>query len=140
MTAQIPASHLDLIDGPYVVALSTLMPDGQPQVTPVWCNRHGEAIFINVMKGFRKERNLRLNPCVSLLAYDPQRPRRHIEIRGRVVEMAEAGAVEHNDELARLYLGRPDAVFFGDAVPAALAERYTPVRVKILPTHVRVED
>lgn len=135
----IPDSHLDLVDGPYVVALSTLMPDGQPQTTPVWCNRKEEAIFINVMKGFRKEKNMRLNPRVSLLIYDPKDPLRNIEIRGEVVEMTEEGAVEHNDELTQLYLGKPEARFFGDAVPAEMASRYTPVRVKILPTHVRVE-
>ena len=135
----IPASHLDLIDGLYPVALSTIMPDGQPQTTPVWCNRKDDCIFINVMKGFRKEKNMRLNPRVSLLVYDPKDPLRNIEIRGYVVEMTEDGAVEHNDELTRLYLGKQDARFFGDAVPAELQARYTPVRVKILPTYIRVE-
>jgi hypothetical protein len=115
------------------------MPDGQPQTTPVWCNRKGDFIFINVMKGFRKERNMRLNPSVSLLAYDPRNPLHNIEIRGCVEEMTEEGAVEHNDELAQLYLGKADATFFGDAVPAELATRYTPVRVKIAPTRIRVE-
>jgi PPOX class probable F420-dependent enzyme len=137
---RIPESHLDLIDGPYTVALSTVMPDGQPQTTPVWCNRQGDYIFINVMKGFRKEKNMRLNPKVSLLAYDPGNPVRNIEIRGCVVEMTEDGAIAHNDELAQLYLKKPDARFFGDAVPAELQARYTPVRVKILPTHIRVES
>jgi len=137
---QIPASHLELIDGPYTVVLSTLMPDGQPQTTPVWCNRKGEYIFINVMKGFRKEKNMRLNPKVSLLAYDPKNPLHNIEIRGLVVEMSEEGALEHNDELARLYMGKPDAKFFGDAVPAELRLKHTPVRVKILPIHIRVES
>ena len=135
----IPESHLDLIDGPYVVALSTLMPDGQPQTTPVWCNRDGEFIFINVMKGFRKEKNMQLNPHVSILAYDPKDPLRSIEIRGQVVEMTEMGAIEHNDQLAQLYLGNPNARFFGDAVPAELQTRYTPIRIKIAPTHLRVE-
>lgn len=135
----IPKTHLDLIDGPYTVALCTIMPDGQPQTTPVWCNRKGDYIFINVMKGFRKEKNMRLNLRVSLLAYDPKNPLHNIEIRRCVVEMAEDGAVEHNDELARLYLGKPDAKFFGDAVPAELQTRYTPIRVKIAPRHIRVE-
>jgi PPOX class probable F420-dependent enzyme len=135
----IPDTHLDLIDGPYTVALSTMMPDGQPQTTPVWCNRKGNYIFINVMKGFRKEKNMRLNPKVSLLAYDPKNPLRNVEIRGCVVEMTIDGAVEHNDELARLYLANPDAKFFGDAIPAELQTHYTPVRVKIMPTHIRVE-
>ena len=136
----IPASHLELIDGPYTVVLSTVMPDGQPQTTPVWCNRKGESIFINVMKGFRKEKNMRLNPKVSLLAYDPKNPLHNIEIRGLVVEMSEEGAVEHNDELAQLYLGKADAKFFGDAIPAELQSKYTPMRVKISPIHIRAES
>lgn len=136
----IPESHLDLIDGPYIVALSTVMPDGQPQVTPVWCNRKGEHIYINVMKGFRKEKNMRANPKVSLLIYDPKNPLRNIEIRGCVVEMTEADAIEHNDELAQLYMGKPDAKFFGDAVPVELIATHTPVKVKILPVHIRVES
>jgi pyridoxine/pyridoxamine 5'-phosphate oxidase len=93
----IPDTHIDLIDGPYTVALSTMMPDGQPQTTPVWCNRKGNYIFINVMKGFRKEKNMRLNPKVSILAYDPKNPLRNIEIRGCVVEMTDEGAAEHNE-------------------------------------------
>jgi PPOX class probable F420-dependent enzyme len=138
-STSIPSSHLDLIDGPYVVALSTVMPDGQPQTTPVWCNRKGDCIYINVMKGFRKEKNMRANPRVSLLAYDPKNPLRNIEIRGCVMEMTEDGAVEHNDELTQLYMAKPNARFFGDAVPAELRSRYTPVKVKIIPTHIRVE-
>ena len=101
----IPVSYLELIDGPYTVVLSTVMPDGQPQTTPVWCNRKDDFIFINVMKGFRKEKNMRLNPRVSLLVYDPKNPLHNIEIRGLVIAMTENGAVEHNNELARLYLG-----------------------------------
>ena len=137
---RIPVSHLELIDGPYTVVLSTVMPDGQPQTTPIWCNHKGDCIFINVMKGFRKEKNMRLNPKVSLLVYDPKKPLHNIEIRGLVIEMTEEGAAEHLDELTRLYLGKPDAKFFGDSIPAELQSRYTPVRIKISPTHIRVES
>ena len=137
---QIPSSHLELIDGPYVVALTTVLPDGQPQTTPVWCNRHGEYIFINVMRGFRKEKNMRLNPKVTMLVYDPKNPVHNIEIRGLVIEMTEEGAVEHNDELTRLYLGKPDAEFFGDAIPAELKLKHTPIRIKICPIYIRVES
>jgi PPOX class probable F420-dependent enzyme len=136
---KIPASHCNLIDGAYMVALSTVMPDGQPHTTPVWLNRRGEFLYVNVMKGFRKEKNMRANPRVTLLAYDPRNPCRNIEIRGCVVEMTEEGAREHNDELTRLYLNKADAKFFGDAVPRELETKYTPIRVKIAPTHVRVE-
>jgi hypothetical protein len=115
------------------------MPDGSPQTTPVWCNLEGEYVLINTMRGFRKEKNMRLNPQVTLLAYDPKNPLRHIEIRGIVVEMTEGGALEHLDHLTQLYLRQPDAAFFGDSVPAALQADYTPVRIRIMPTRVRAE-
>ncbi len=137
---RIPSSHLDLVDGPYIAALTTITPDGYPHTTPIWCNRKDDHIFINVMRGYRKERNMSLNPHVSLLISDPQDPLRNLEIRGCVLEMTEDGAVEHNDELARLYLNNPSAHFFGDCVPAKFQARYTPVRVTIVPTHVRVES
>jgi PPOX class probable F420-dependent enzyme len=136
---QIPKSHLDLITGAYCVALTTIMPDGGPQTTPVWCNCEADYVLINTMRSFRKERNMRANPKVSLLAYDPRHPLRHIEIRGMVVEMTEENAFEHLDQLTQLYLNKPGAKFFGDSVPIELQSTYIPVRVKIAPTHIRVE-
>jgi PPOX class probable F420-dependent enzyme len=116
------------------------MPDGQPQTTPVWCNRAGNYVLTNTMRGFRKEKNMRANPHVTLLVYDPHNPLRNIEVRGLVVAMSEAGAVEHNDYLARLYLAKPGVRFFGDAVPAGLAQTHVPVKVTIAPIHVRVGE
>jgi PPOX class probable F420-dependent enzyme len=135
----VPESHLDLIDGTFCVALTTVMPDGQPQTTPVWCNREGDTILINTMRGFRKEKNMRQNPKVTLLAYDLCNPLRNIEIRGVVVEMTEDGALEHLDDLTAKYMKRPGAKFFGDSVAAELQNVFTPVKIKIAPTRIRTE-
>ena len=135
----IPESHRDLLDGDACVALTTIMPDGQPQTTPVWCNRDGDYVLINTMRGFRKEKNMRCNQKVTLLAYNPKQPLRNIEIRGTIVEMTEEGALEHLDQLTQLYMHKSDARFFGDSIPAQLQATYFPVKVKIAPTHVRVE-
>lgn len=135
----IPESHRYLIEGPFCAALTTVMPDGHPQTTPVWCNYDGLHILINTMRGFRKEKNLRLNPKVTLLAYDPKNPCCNIEVRGIVVKMTEEGALDHLDELTRLYLKKPDVRFFGDSVPAELQATYCPVKIKIEPGRVRVE-
>jgi PPOX class probable F420-dependent enzyme len=129
---------MDLIAGPHPAALATVMPDGQPQSTVVWCNTDGVHVLLNTMRGFQKEKNMRRNPRVTIFACDPTEPLRNIEVRGRVVEMTEQGAVEHNDQLTMLYTGKPH--FFGDAVPAALQARFTPVICKVLPTRVRVEQ
>jgi PPOX class probable F420-dependent enzyme len=137
MTPVIPESHMDLIAGPYAVVLTTVMLDGQPQSTVVWCNTDGTHVLLNTMRGFQKEKNMRRNPRVAIFAFDPRNPLRNIEVRGWVVEMTEEGAVEHNDQLTMLYLGKPH--FFGDAVPAELEERFAPVLCKVLPRRVRVE-
>lgn len=135
----IPESHRDLLAAPYCPVLATVMPDGSPQTTPVWCVLDGDTVQINTMSAFRKAKNMRANPRVTLLALDPQNPQRNIEIRGIVVEMTEDGALDHLDALTQAYLGKPDAKFFGDSVPAALESSYTPIRITIQPTRVRVE-
>ena len=132
----IPESHQDLLDGDYCVTLTTVMPDGQPQITPVWCNRD---VLLNTMRGFRKEKNMQTNPKVALLAYDLKNPLRSIEIRSSAVEMTEEGALEHLNHLTQLYMHKTDARFFGDSVPAELQATYIPVKIKMAPTHVRVE-
>jgi PPOX class probable F420-dependent enzyme len=130
----IPASHADLVQAPPVAALTTLMPDGSPQTTPVWCNFDETHVLVSTMRGFRKERNMRRDPRVTLLCFDPAEPLRSLELRGRVVEMGEEGALEHLDALAELYTGRRP--YFGAVVPAALAATETPVLCRILPLHV----
>lgn len=134
----IPAAYLDLVNGPPVAALTTVMPDGQPQTTAVWCNYDGTDILVNTMKGFRKEKNMRSNPKVTLLGYDPRQPLRSLEIRGTVVEMTEQGALEHLDALSRLYTGV--SPYFGACVPLELKETETPVLCRIRPRHVVTLD
>jgi PPOX class probable F420-dependent enzyme len=135
----LPLSHRALLDGEACIALTTIMPDGQPQMTPIWGNREGNCVLLNTMRGFRKERNMRANSKVTLLAYDPTNPLHHLEIRGTVVDMTEEGALEHLDRLTQVYLHKPGARFFGECVPTSLQASYTPVKVTVVPTRVRVE-
>jgi len=138
MKVEIPASHRDLLNGPRVAALTTVMPDGTPQTTVVWCNFDGTHILVSTMRGFRKEKNMRRNPKVTLLCYDPRRPLRSLEIRGTVVGMTGEGALEHLDGLSELYTGRRP--YFGGCVAAELSKTEIPVLCKILPTHVSALD
>jgi PPOX class probable F420-dependent enzyme len=86
--------------------LGTVMPDGSPQVTPVWFDYDGKVIRVNSAKGRVKDRNMRRNPRVALSIVDPENPYRYVELRGRVVEITEAGADDHIDRLAKKYLGK----------------------------------
>ena len=135
----IPASHLDLVECPPVAALTTLMPDGSPQTSVVWCDFDGTFVRVNTMQGFQKERNMRRNPLVTLLCYDPQKPLRYLEVRGTVVSMTQVGAGRHLDQLTSKYAGRP-VRYFGDAIPLSFAETEIPVLCLIRPTHVVAMD
>lgn len=137
-TSVISQDFMDLVNGPRAAALSTLMPDGQPQTTVVWCDYDGVYVRVNTMRGFRKEKNMRSNPMVTLLCFDPRQPLRYLEIRGDVVEMTEEGAMEHLDGLSLLYTGR--APYFGACVPAELRATELPVLCKIRPKHVVMLD
>lgn len=137
--AEIPASHRDLVECPPVAALSTVTREGYPQTSVVWCDFDGECVRINTMRGFAKERNMRREPEVTILCYDPRRPLRYLEVRGTVVEMTDEGAGSHLDELASKYAGRP-LRYFGDVIPASFAETEIPILCRIRPTHVVALD
>ena len=86
--------------------LATTMPDGSPQVTPVWFNTEGEYILINTAVGRTKYRNMQANHQVALAIPDPQDPYRYVQIRGRVVEILSEGGMEHIQKLAVIYTGK----------------------------------
>jgi PPOX class probable F420-dependent enzyme len=102
---KIPDKYRDLLDRPIVVSLATLMPEGPPQVQPVWCSFDGTYILVNTEKGRQKYLNMSRRPPVTILAIDPDNDGRWLEVRGTVVGEAEEGANAHIDELARLYMG-----------------------------------
>lgn len=87
--------------------LATLMPDGGPQVTPVWIDYDGTHILFNSALGRAKDKNVRRNPRVALCILDPNDDYRYLEVRGRVVEITEEGADENINQLAQKYLGKP---------------------------------
>ncbi len=138
-STEIPASHRDLVDCPPVAALTTVAQDGYPQTTVVWCDFDGTCVRVSTILGFAKERNMRRNPRVTLLCYDPRRPLRYLEVRGLVVEMTETGAVEHLDLLASRYAGR-QIRYYGGAIPTRFAKTEIPILCRIRPLRVTALD
>ncbi len=104
----VPKSYRDLIsdETPALAYLATLMPDGTPQVTPVWFDADGGCLRVNSARGRVKDRNMRLRPAVALLIQDPKSNDRYIQVRGHVVEVSEQGALEHLDRLSMKYRGK----------------------------------
>lgn len=106
MAGIIPEKYADLLEKRAFAHLATLMPDGSPQVTPVWVDRDADVLRVNSAKGRVKDKNMRRDPRVSLAIADPENPYRYLQIRGRVVEITEKGADEHIDKLAMKYMGK----------------------------------
>jgi PPOX class probable F420-dependent enzyme len=103
----IPEHFLDLMEHKKAFAnIATVMPDGSPQVTPVWFDYAGGRIRVNTARGRVKARNMTEGAKVALAIMDPDNAYRYIQVRGKVVKMTEAGADPHIDSLAKKYLGR----------------------------------
>ena len=104
--ASIPEKFADLFNKPAFANLATVLPSGQPQVTPVWVDFDGRHVLVNSAVGRKKDENIRKNPRVSLSIMDPENPYRYLEIRGRVAEITQDGADQHIDKRAKKYLGK----------------------------------
>lgn len=101
----VPETYRDLFERPIVVALVTLMPDGQPQATPIWADYDGTYVRVNSARGRQKDKNMQLGARVAMLVIDPADTGRWLEVRGRIAEVTELGAVEHINALNLKYEG-----------------------------------
>jgi PPOX class probable F420-dependent enzyme len=106
MPQAIPSDFLDLFQKKAFAHLATLMPDGRPQVTPVWCDFDGQHVIINTAAGRQKDKNLQREARVALSIQDPDNPYRYLEVRGRIAERNLNDAEQHIDKMAKRYLGK----------------------------------
>ena len=99
---------VQLLQEKQIAQLATVMPDGSPQVTPVWVDVEpdGSHVLINTADGRLKTTNVTRNPKVAVSVVDSQNPWRLVIVRGTVVEQRHEGADEHIDTMAKKYLGQ----------------------------------
>lgn len=130
MAESIPKSHRDLLTGKNYAHVATLMPNGSPQVTPVWIDVDGDTVVFNTALGRQKDRNLERDGRVALSIHDQANPYRYIQIRGTVEGKTTDGADAHIDKMAKKYLDQ-------DSYPyrSATEER---VIYRIRPEHVQI--
>ncbi|MCC7209909.1 MAG: PPOX class F420-dependent oxidoreductase [Anaerolineae bacterium] len=107
-TASIPDNLMDLFRRPIVATLATIMPNGQPQLTPVWVDYDGEHVIVNTARGRQKDRNMQRNARVTLLLIDPENPHHWAELRGYITESTEEGAYGMIKKLALKYRGKEE--------------------------------
>ncbi len=106
MAATLPQGVKKLFQEPNFAHLATLMPDGSPQVTPVWVDLDGDRILVNTAEGRTKPRNVRHDPRVAISIVKQDNPYSSAFIRGRVIEITTEGADAHIDKLAKKYIGQ----------------------------------
>jgi PPOX class probable F420-dependent enzyme len=102
----IPEQYLDLFQKRAYAHLATLMPDGSPQVSPVWVDLQDGTLIVNSARGRQKDRNMRRDARVAVEIQDPENPYRFLLVRGRVIKITEEGADASIDRLAFKYLGQ----------------------------------
>jgi PPOX class probable F420-dependent enzyme len=103
----IPEKFLPVLNEKKALAhLATVMPDGTPQVTPVWFLYENGKFIVNTARGRIKDRNMKQNAAVALSIIDPENPYAHIAVRGKIVKATEEGADANIDALAKKYLDK----------------------------------
>lgn len=107
-TGKLTDREIKLLTDPNLADVATLMPDGSPQVTPVWIDYRDGLILVNTAEGRVKDRNVRRDPRVAISVFDTSSPYGDnvVTLRGRVIEVTTEGAKEHIDFLAKKYLGK----------------------------------
>jgi PPOX class probable F420-dependent enzyme len=104
-----PEEYQDMLneESKAMLYLATIMPDGSPQVTPVWFSTDGEHILINTNEGRVKDKNMEARPKVAMTIQDPNKIYRYLGIRGEVVSYTTEGANEHINMLSIRYDNEP---------------------------------
>lgn len=104
--AGLPENVVKLLQQPFLAHVCTMMPDGSPQVTPMWVDTDGEHILVNTADGRTKTHNVRRDPRVAVSVADPENPiTGAVQVRGTVTEITAEGADDHIDRLAYKYTG-----------------------------------
>lgn len=103
-----PTDFLDLFtdETKALLYLATTMPDGSPQVSPVWFSIDGEYVLINTREGRTKDKNMKARPRVAMVIQDPNNQDRYLGMRGEVVEFTREGADEHINRLSLKYYNK----------------------------------
>lgn len=104
----IPDNLRDLFERPVPIVLVTLMPDDQPQATPVWFMMDGDTIVINTAKGRQKDKNMQQDSKVTLCVVDPQNMYHWAEARGHVSAIDDSPSARDTiNKLSERYTGNP---------------------------------
>lgn len=91
-------------------ALTTLMPDGQPQTQMMWVDADDQHLLINTEVHRQKFLNTQRDPRVTVTVWNKENPYQYVEARGQVVGTVGGDeARAHIDHCSQKYMGAPYA-------------------------------
>lgn len=117
-----------LFDAKHFASIATINPDGQPQLSIVWCKVDGDDILVSTVEGRRKHLNLERDNRVSILVQPEGEPYKYVEVRGTAA-MTRTGGRELIDELAFEYMGADRYPADDNTTNVRVVVRITPQRI-----------
>jgi PPOX class probable F420-dependent enzyme len=107
------------------------MPDGSPQITPLWVDHDGTNVIVNTAQGRQKILNMQRDPRVALCIINQENTQNYVQIRGKVIEIIEGEAAwEHFKTMIVKYRPGMDVT----QRPPDLSR----VLIRIQPLHVQI--
>lgn len=101
----VPASFDDLLASTTLAFVSTVGPNGGPQVNPVWFIwEHGE-LLLSLTPDRQKYHNIQRNPQIAVAFSAVDDPQRYLEVRGHVAAIEPDHDHRFANRLARKYTG-----------------------------------
>lgn len=128
-----------LLSGRNLVHVATVMPDGSPQVTPVWANWADGAIMVNTAEGRTKHRNVLRDSRVAVSITSADDPLQMASVRGVVEEIIPDYDYEYADILTRQYMPGRNRYPFRRPGERRTTLRIRPVSVYVMPA-IRAES
>jgi PPOX class probable F420-dependent enzyme len=127
----LPPELRELIESGPMVHLSTINPDGSPQVSVIWAGLDGDDLVSGHMGRFKKLRNIERDPRVVLSFDTPREPgvflNPYAVLRARAMIEPSDEAWDLLDRLAKVYVS-PDYVFPAPKGPGYIV-RYSVERI-----------
>jgi PPOX class probable F420-dependent enzyme len=130
-TAPLPPELRDLIASGPLAHLTTISPDGTPQVTVIWIGLDGEDIVSGHMTGQLKHRNIERDPRVVLSFVAPRVPGTFLNeyaVLRATAAIETGGAWDLLNDLAKTYMG-PTTEFPAPKRDGGLIVRYAVNRI-----------
>ena len=111
--SELPDELRELIESGPLAHLSTISPDGSPQVTVIWIGLDGDDIVSGHMRRHAKLRNIERDPRVVLSFDAPRRPgvflNPYATLRARATIEPSDGAWDLLDRLTKVYLSAQES-------------------------------